>query len=322
MLTASDIRTITGKAWIHDQDWELSSCLFGEPFLEDDFLFFWDGSRLTFCGWPLSRDLLGPGFEDMVRDEVGKLTILFKPMAVEVWGPRDFPLEGILDPSYRLASIAEADPDHVNLQIELPSYRTPRSTAMENARRAGRMGYRLLHQSPALLTWEHIRLVETFLERRDLSLYDRAYSAVMPALVRFPGSRLFSVFHDSGLLGFKIMRELNSDLVISVSSYFQKGVKFVSDFLNHAIITHYRDSSFRILDMGYSGHRKLLEYKMHWKPTINNGPYWERTYTHRSHHPSGRYPSWWIRDILEPALRIAGSKLSSAATGRTGGLLG
>jgi hypothetical protein len=318
VLTAGDIRTIADKAWIHDHDWELSACLFGEPFLEDDFLYFWDGSRLTFCGWPLSRDLLGQELQDIVRDEIGKLMLLFKPMTVEVWGPGDFPLDGVLGRSYNLVSTIVADPDHVNLQIELPSFRMPRNTAVENAGHAGRLGYHCIVQNPGFLTWEHFRLVETFLERRDLSLYDRAYSAVMPALARFPGTRLFSAFGDSGLLGFKVMRELNSDLVISVSSYYQKGVKFVSDFLNHAIIAYYRDSSFRILDMGYSGHRKLLEYKMHWKPTINNGPYWERTYTHGSHRPSGRYPSWWIRDLLEPVLRFAGSKLTSGSNIRTG----
>lgn len=303
MLNPEQLKILENKAWIHDHDWELFSLLAGEPHLIGDFLSYWDGTQLSVSAWPIEQSMLSDDLKDRVYEIVPELLDHFHPLAIDIWGPHEICLAPILPKSFHLVSHQKLNPDNVNLQIRLHTYRLPKGTHLENARRAGRRGYVCTHQIGSQLTWQHLQLIEHFLCREDLTDFDRVYTAIEPWISRFSTTRIFSAYESENLLGFKSMREISPVLAVSKSSYYRKGAKHASDFLNHQIIEYYLDSGFRILDLGYSGHRKLLDYKLHWKPNINNGPYEERVYAFRSYQPNAPYSPWWARDIICPNLR-------------------
>ena len=307
MLSPGDLKKIAARAWIHDHDWQLMSLIAGEPFLKDPFLTYWDGKQLSLCTWPLDKNRMDDDLTHTIEESIHHLLDLFHPLIVDVWGPHPIDMADILPPSFRPVRRRGLDPHNINLQLDLSDYEIPRGSHLENARRAARWGYRMRQAAAPGLTWEHLRLVEDFSRRSDLNEFDRIYTAIEPWMAGTPGTRIFSVYQEDRLLGFKSMREITHRLVISKSAYYRRGVKHVSDFLNHAIYEYYIDSEFSILDMGYSGHKKLLDYKRHWKPTIENGSYQEQVYAYRSYRPDSSYSTWWARDIICPALHPSGN---------------
>ena len=303
MLSPQDIEQIRETAWLHDHDWELISCLTGEPFLFYPFLCYWDGIYVSICSFSLDRSMQTNELTDRIRELASKLLHRFHPLVIEIWGPKPTPLNPILPPSFHLITENQADPDNINLQIHLETYRIPRGSHLENARKAARLGYICRTTKGEPLTWQHFALIETFLNRSDLTPFDRTYTTISPWIARWPTTRRFDVYSGDQLIGFKTIREVSPELAISKSSYYARNYKYVSDFMNHRIIQHYIESDVQILDLGYSGHKNLLNYKLHWKPNINNGSFVEQIYSYRSYKPHSPYSHWWARDIIYPALQ-------------------
>ena len=303
MLSPGDIKQIREQAWLHDHDWELNSCLAGEPFLFYPFLCYFDGIYVSICSFPLDASHDSDDLPERIQNLAAELLHRFHPLVIEVWGPRKTSLSPILPPSFHMVKENRADPHNINLQIDLKRYRFTRGSHLENARKAARIGYRCLQTQADPLTWQHFRLIEEFLDRPDLTPFDRSYTSVSPWIARWPSTRIFNVYKDDHLLGFKTMREVSPSLTISKSSYYTKQVKYVSDFLNYEIIQHYMNQKIKILDLGYSGHKKLLAYKRHWNPNIDNGSFVEQVYSYRSYKPNSPYAHWWARDIIYPALQ-------------------
>lgn len=304
MLNPKQLQTIAEKAWLHDHDWEMISIMSAEPFLCNDFLYYWDGTHLAICSWPLDKTKMNSDLAPMIQEITQKLLKDFDPLMIEMWGPRDIDLAPVLPHAFSKVYSKEANPFNVNFQIELQDYRVPKGSHRENANRAKRWGYTCI-PSRGPLTWQHFQLIDAFLNRKDLQAFDRIYTAIEPWIANLPNTRLFNVYQDGILLGFKSMREISSRIVITKSSYYRPGVKHISDFLTRSIIEYYQAQGTKVLDMGYSGHKNLYNYKKHWKPNINNGSYHEIAYAYRSYTPKSSYGPWWARDILCPALSQA-----------------
>jgi hypothetical protein len=303
MLGQNDCAFIETNGWIMDNDWELLSCLFGEAFLFDVFICFWDGINVTVCAYPIEQSTLLEGIRERLFDTVKKCLSQFAPKVIDIWGPQNIPLDSILPSNFNRVGQYLGDPDNVNIQIHYAEYGIPRNRNFRNAKHAENAGVHCKITQGSEFTWQHFVLIEKLATRDDFGNFDRTYSALAPILTRSPKTTMFEAFKDEELLGFILVREVLREVAIATWASYNKGSLKASDFLQYKMIEHYQQLGVSSLDLGYSAHRNLLEYKHRWGVNVNNGPYYGYSYIRDDYIASGKYSGyWWVRDFLQSVL--------------------
>ena len=305
MLEQSDCKFIETNGWIMDNDWELLSCLLGEPFLFDGFLCFWDGTHAVICGWPVERSAMAKDMKERLFSAAQECLGLFFPKLIEVWGPQNVSLDPILPSNYMKAEEISANPNNVNIQIQYAEYemiKTRKNRSYQNAMQAERAGVYCKITKGSDFTWQHFAMLEKFLTRDDLGTFDRTYSALAPILTRSRKTTMFQACQDEEILGFILVREVLKDVAIATWGSYKNGPLHPSDFLHLKMIEYYQHTEKPILDMGYSAHINLLKYKQNWGANINNGSYYSSAYVQDKYQMPNGYSHWWARELLQPVL--------------------
>jgi hypothetical protein len=295
MLTAEQQERVFRVGWLMDHDWEFLSCLLGEPFLEQDLLFFFDGSHLSICTWPVDRSLMRDGLVQGVWSVLQACLKKLTPCFVDLWGP-EFSMPCGL-PGFRPVTAHPGCASNVNLQIHYENYALPANRNIRNALQAKRSGLQCVMARARSLTWKHMRMFEDFLQRPDIGPFDRTYTCAAPSLAWSEKTVFFNAYEGDRLVGFIGVRECLENVAIATWAAYEKEAYKVSDFLQLCLIDHYFRSGIPVLDLGYSIRSELLTYKLRWGANANNGSYADFSFARSDYDPSPGNRHWLARSL-------------------------
>jgi hypothetical protein len=299
MLTAAQQERIFRLGWLMDHDWEFLSCLFGEPFLAQDLLYFFDGSHLSICTWPVDRALLQDDLQQVAWSVLQAGLQELAPSFVDLWGP-EFSIPRAL-PGFRLVSAYPGCASNVNLQIHYDTYALPANRNLRNARQAKRAGLRCVTTRATALTWRHLRMLEEFLQRPDIGPFERTYNCTAPSLAWAESTVFFNAYDEDRLVGFIGVRECLQDVAVATWAAYRRDAHKASDFLQLCMIDHYSEAGLPVLDLGYSIRSELLAYKLRWGANANNGSYADFSFAREDYEPPSSNWHWLARSLFAQA---------------------
>lgn len=263
---------IKRNGWMVDHDWEILSCILGEPFLINHLLCYWDGSHLFVCSWPLERWMPIDNQTEQLLSTVAECNKLFWPQSVEIWGPLCISLKSVLPNRFKRLSLKIASDDNVNLQIRFLDYIFPnKSRFFKRTIQAEKQGMICRTTNNLLFASRHHKLLADFIRRhQNLRPFDRAYFSLAPIFACHGEARVFEAILNGESQGLIIVRENLRNTAIATWS-FSNWENHTSDFLHRKMIEFYKESDFQYLDFGYSVNKNLLNYKTKWYLNVNNG---------------------------------------------------
>jgi hypothetical protein len=290
MIKDDSENEIREKGWILDHDVYLFSLLYGEPFIENSFLYFWDGDNLFFNGWSINKKSDGNNLKITVEETINKLD----PIYFEYWGPIELEKSEIERKNYKRVFSERPDKYNVNQQLALSQFRTPLSNAkrMYGVRKAQERNSSFQITRGTNFTWQHLKLIDEFIRQKGLMGFDLNYNLLFPGLFYSPETILAEVWINEVLIAFGVIRLSLRQGPVLTHAYINNKFNGTSDYLYYSLIQYYK-SSFEIFDFGYSVNKNLYSFKSKWNININNGSYYSEGFT-KSHNYTNPASPWWV----------------------------
>ena len=244
-----------------DLDYYVLAGIWGEPFLCDGVLCYFDGETLQVVGSALGSPVqcgatrVAEVIASWVRDE--------RVWFVNYYGPHDLSVPG---KHWNLVYSCEPRPWNVELFAPLP-HRARRS----DIRRLERRGFETWFGRREMLTHEHLRLLRALARRESLLASDVGCLTNIVSILRGAATTVFEARHGGGLAGFLVAHEYFPGHPVLVGAAFDLGSSGASDIVYHMALRHFAEGGAREMAMGYTVDENLYRYKAKWG-IVRRGP--------------------------------------------------
>jgi len=265
MLTSVQATFIADHLESVDQDYYVGAGLWGEPFLCDGVLCYFDGETLQVMGspmgggWPEGRARVAGVIRDWVRDE-------------RVWFVNYFGPFQLSDPGSHWTLLYSCPPRAWNVELFAP---LPPHCRRGDVRRMERRGYETWVGRRDYLTHEHLRLLRDLAAREALPASDVACLTNIVSILRGEATTMFEARAGGRLAGFVIAHEFFPGRPLMVSAAFDPAIAGASDLLYHLALQHYAERGACEMGMGYSAEEGLYRYKAKWGIVRQGPPSWQ-----------------------------------------------
>jgi len=237
-----------------DQDYYLLAGIWGEPFLCDGVMCYFDGETLQVVGSPLGSPLDGGAAR--VREVIGKWVRDERVWFVNYYGPYDLSQPGR---DWDLVYSCAPRPWNVELFARLPPH-----CRRSDIRRLERRGYQTWAGRRDLLTHEHLRLLRALARRESLLASDVGSLTNLVSILRGEATTVFEARAGGELAGFLVAHEFFPGHPLMAGAAFDLTRAGVSDLLYHQALRHYAERGAPEMAMGYTVDENLYRYKAKW----------------------------------------------------------
>ncbi len=254
MLSHDDVAFIAEHLESVDQDYYVQSGIWGEPFLWDGVLSYFDGETVQVVGSPMGcprpggSALVGAVIAEWARDE--------RVRFVNYFGPYDLSQPG---PDWTAVYSSLPRPWTNELFTSLPHRCRP-----DVIRRCQRRGYETWIGRRDFLTHQHIRLLRALARRETLGVSDVGCLVNVVSVLRGEVTTVFEAHAGGELAGFLVTHEFFPGRPLAVIAAFDGARPGVSDLLYHLSMRYYADRGAREIGVGYSHGEGLFRYKAKW----------------------------------------------------------
>jgi hypothetical protein len=261
-------------SYLHDHHYH--SHFYGEPFVDENILWYFDGDFLRIVGYDIN---LEPVSRNQFLKVLGIAENKFEIHRVSFDAPGLIAIKRAY-PDFNRYVLDRANSYDGELFVTPDSYR--RSSSMsETIRRAHRHGLvcKISQRQPSLSVDQWL-LVKNHLDKFEPSPYYRSeYVAALVSLLQHQDSTLFEVYRGEELKCFALVKAVHPHAVFHLL-IMSPDRRFLSDLVYHTIIEYFFDLNYRTLSLGAGCNKGIFSYKQKW--TTDSGMpglhevYWER----------------------------------------------
>lgn len=252
MLTSEEAAFVAEHLESVDHDYYAQAGIWGEPFLRDGVLCYFDGETVQVAGAPLGKPH-GPGavravIADWIRDE--------RVWFVNYFGPYELPSPG---PEWTPVYSSPPRPWTNELFAALP-HRCRR----DDIRRSRGHGYATWIGRREYLTHEHLCLLREVARRDTLGASDVGWMVNVVSVLRGAATTVFEASAGRELVGFMVAHDFFPGRPLMTAAAFNRARPGVSDLLYHLTMSYYAERGAREIGLGYSAEEGLFRYKAKW----------------------------------------------------------
>jgi hypothetical protein len=267
MLTRKEIGLLdeNGIATLHD--FRVVSLISGEPFVEDGVLAYFDGRLVTLCGFALRGE---PVIGKAQLRELSKRWIEERSAEGILYiGPQTVDLRCLHASTLRCVERIKGKNFSTELVIDC-NIVFDEVLKHRFYKRGRSRGFEATIKSGGILSAEHLKLIETFYEQREISCYLAEMAFAVPALLRSKRVRLIEARKDGQLCGFLALHESFKDMLVALFLYQDHRTPGVSDFLYSEMVGYARRSGIANVNVGPSPTLGHYNFKLKWggKPAV------------------------------------------------------
>lgn len=276
MIDFQQHRHLAEHIYSSDQDYFFWSSLLGEPFLERDLLYFFDGETISLIGYPVNLELDKASVLGILSNIVMRWISVPSLHFVNYYGPWGLDFSKFLGEEFvRLFSI-EPNNFNVDLNIDLtdPLLLKTRN-ARESIRKTQHCNFELWVGKQPCLSYEHISLIRQLALRESLWQSDVSLLTNIIAIQKSNATTFFELKVNKKLRGFAVAHEYFKERPFLVLAFFDNGCKGASDAIYSAVIEYYRAKGAIQLDLGYSVDEGLYKFKSKWGGIHYNLPFYQ-----------------------------------------------
>jgi hypothetical protein len=265
MLSPEQVAFVTRHLESVDQDFYVGAGIWGEPFLCDDVMCYFDGETLQVVGSAMGScrcdncSRVDAVIQRWVRDQ---------PVSfVNYFGPHE-----IAPPGERWDLVYSCSPRHWNVELFAP---LPPRCRVSDLRRLERRGYTVWTGRRDFFTHEHLSLLRALAAREALLASDVGCLTNVATILRGEATTLFEARAEGRLAGFVVAHDFFAGRPLMVCAAFDRTLPGVSDLLYHRVMRHYAERGAPEIGMGYSAEEGLYRYKAKWGIAREGRPSWQ-----------------------------------------------
>lgn len=249
---------ISSRVAAMEHDVAFWSLFLGEPRVFDDLVGYYDGRQLFLFGAALGSRR--PADDDIVQ---GILDYAVARMGIEYfecWRPGEPPKIHV--PDWRTGEYREMG---VPMAIPLEGFTLGGSTERaKQVRQAEQRGYTCEIAKPPFLESGDFRLIQRFLEEKELTPFDISYNALVTYFLHSRCGKAFRVRRGDKICALGTVSDFPSGSTIFVHTFVDRSERGASDLLYKEVISYAMARGSRYIDLGYSTTESLSRYKASW----------------------------------------------------------
>jgi len=273
MLSPAERERIRTQGYCSYHDVPLWCLTEGEPFLDDDLLYYFDGRRLFLCGYPLERE--ASSLKERIQAIARKCYSLLPVELLVYCGPQSVSFRRACPNGHRLVGTRPADDLGAELVVDCTKPPTNRRLRrwLRSTRRASveirvRQGGTFDFEAAQRL------IVEKFFSRREITPYLLDIAFVLPALTRSDHVFWLDAICGGKVCGLAVVSDAFAQMDLGLFIAAQPDTGGISDCLYAAILDLARKRGKRFVNLGPSPSPGSYWYKQKWgaQPLVRS--YW------------------------------------------------
>jgi hypothetical protein len=275
MLNSQQQKYVYEKLYSSDHDYFFESVFRGEPFLEQDVLYFSDGETVSIDGCLLDKSSNSTSMLKKFSSIVESIKMQ-SPKFLNYYGPWELDFRKVLGGKFVQIYNMGPDPWDVDMFIDLtdPSVLDTRN-ARESIRRTKKGSYSLFIKKRFFLSVEHIELIRKLISRNAIKLCDASYFLSITSIMHNNVTTFFEAYFNEKLVGFLVVHEFFEQKPFLILVCCDTKYTGVSDALYLSMITHYMEYSAERIGLGYSTNQGIYQYKTKWGGVRCNDPFYQ-----------------------------------------------
>ncbi len=289
------IRTHGGHS-LHDH--QFSSLLYGEAFLEDGLLTYFDGRLLTMCAYAVGQEEL-PQKQWMSKWVISWVRRT-NPESVMLVTPRCPNLRGLSSLGYHRFQTWPAEPITRELIATCPG-EAAASRVYRRQRHALNAPYRLQLSQGGDMDSRKMALIERFMRYTGMTNYLAALTTAWPAVLSNHDMYFVEAWREESLVGFIAFHRAFEQGAVAVAMARDPVERGVCDFLYAHMLDQAHHLGCTWINLCSSSTHGQHAFKLKWSEPSHFGAYalteWRRTQTRR------HFNLWGLRTLRLPAQR-------------------
>jgi len=271
MLTRKQISLLDEKGISTLHDFRILSLTAGEPYLEDGVLSYFDGRLVTACGFPLRGAAL---IEETSLRDLSKYWIKERSAEGIIHiGPQSLDLRCLRAFSLRRVEKFRGQNFSAELMIKCNG-NSDEVFKHRFYRRSCSRGFKSTVKTGGILSAEHLKLIETFYSRREITCYLAEMAFAIPAVLRSRRVSLIEARQNGRLCGFLALHESFKDMLVALFLYHDHQTPGVSDFLYGEMLRYASRLGAASVNVGPSPTRGHYNFKLKWGGESAVPPYY------------------------------------------------
>lgn len=277
MLSLEEIRHADAAFALYDQEWRYYSGFYGEPFLLNDCLAYFDGSVLSMSAFPL-RQRDAPAGGPAILKSIERFFQYPGLRCFRIWGNYET-LPPIIEHNGKVLKRVlqnDADPEDREAIIDVASFDLETNKPARNQyNQTRKLGFVTAVNKVDRLGAEHLALVEMFFDTHKMHPQHASYYLTLPSLIRNENVWLIEARFDGKLMGFGVMSRPNETSACLLTA-FSDHAKPAMDAVYGRMLEYAKEESIAKINLGYSVSDSLLRFKRKWGAT-EYGPTWHES---------------------------------------------
>jgi len=284
MLTCHQVDRLAQFLYSSDHDCFFDASLRGEPFLEDDIVYFFDGEVVSIVGYTLDRFADNQTVLKRLDAIVENCLRAYRPRLFHYYGPLHIDLKHSLENEYSLVYDIKPNPFVVDMYIDF-SDSTVLNTrnAKESLRKTGKRNFNTWIGPRDSLSHEHMDLLRGLASRNVLGLSDVSYFTNITSIIHSQATVFFEAYFCGTLVGFAVAHEFFNRKPFMVFQCSENGRNGVADALYLTAIQYFIERGVHRLGLGYSTSEGTFNFKKKWGGVRCNLPYSQLVWLHRDY---------------------------------------
>jgi hypothetical protein len=258
-LNEQQIEYINDNFFSFEQDWKIDCLLFGEPFFENNIIYYDNGQDLSICTYAIP-DIKNETIE-LINSLVNEIRIRNR-RSVKIFGNyvdvANISLLSNYSDYYYFCEI-----NHKEYYTNSIIYKSKKD-AIRSYKASKKMGYKFKLISRRILSFRHINIIRNYLNDSKYSTIDNSYFALMPHLLNRDDVVLGEVYMNEELIGFSFFHKFSKNKYVQLMSFRVKNptYKYFDDFVLGEFCENYISDS--TLFLGAGNTNNLKQFKSKW----------------------------------------------------------
>lgn len=285
MLTKKEELKIRNNAHNYYHVVECNAHVFGEPFLEDGYLYYYDGFVITI----ISQRLEGVSDQDNLNGIVAYVAKKHDPENIILWG--EMPNVDILNQKgYKLSS-EKLEPWRRELVIHANDFQ-PSKKYKKYLKKAKEENLKLNFVDSKYYKEEHLRLLFNTHKNQSLGIKSLSYYCVYPNLEK---TRLVEVLKGDKIVSINIIIDDSPQYVCFAEIGYDSEIKNISGLSKALLFEYYIDKT-KFISWGGCANEGIFDFK---KEFIGETPFCFYDNYERHQFYKKDKKSWWIDRLSE-----------------------
>lgn len=262
MLDKDETSYVFKNAYSYDHNFNFYGTALGEPFLEDGVIVYFDLKVLCVPFFPFG------GNDKHIGTRIKQIVSNHRAEVVMYWGCKN--LSAVRLNGFKLVATEDFDnPYNVDAYIDLTTPVVLGKDVQRELRKAASNKISVVVNHLPTFGKEHKRLIDEFLRTHKVDFFNRHLIASLKALLPRKTTKVIEARTKNRLVGFSVLDTFITPMPVYLFGFYDRRFYGVSSLIYLKMIEHAKELEAIKLNLGYTIHKTLYDYKKRWPIVIS-----------------------------------------------------